>query len=96
MGWLVRIRDWALRRTRPKTLGQRGEAAAHRLYATVLGTVGAASLLATALLWWFADPLVAFQFRAFEASDQLLTALLQNGHRWFSMTAFGRPVVPEV
>ena len=30
MGWLVRIRDWALPRTRPKTLGQRGEAAAAR------------------------------------------------------------------
>jgi putative peptidoglycan lipid II flippase len=55
---------------------QQGATAAERLYATVLGTVGAAALIATALLWWFADPLVAFQFRGFDAADQALTARL--------------------
>jgi putative peptidoglycan lipid II flippase len=41
---------------------QRGAAAAHRFTATALGTMGALTLALTALLYAFAEPLVAWQF----------------------------------
>lgn len=41
---------------------QRGAAAASRFTATALGTMGALTLVLTALLYAFADPLVAWQF----------------------------------
>lgn len=56
--------------------GAGDEAGAERLLATVLGTLGALALVATALLWWWSDPLVAFQFRGFDADTRALTARL--------------------
>ncbi len=55
---------------------ERGEDAANRVFATVLGTLGLAALLATSLLWWFADPLVAIQFPDFAAEKRELTVRL--------------------
>jgi len=49
---------------------------AERLFATVLGTVGALALVATAALWWFAEPLVALQFPRFSAPTLALTVRL--------------------
>ncbi len=60
--------------TRAKTRG--GHEEAGRLLATVLGTVSAAAIAATALLFWFAEPLVAFQFPRFDAEMQALTVRL--------------------
>lgn len=40
----------------------RGEAAARHLTATVLGTMTVVAIGATVLLWWQAEPLIAFQF----------------------------------
>jgi putative peptidoglycan lipid II flippase len=53
-----------------------GEAAAQRFLATVLGTMTAAAVLASALLWVFAHGLVALQFPRFEPAAQALTARL--------------------
>jgi putative peptidoglycan lipid II flippase len=53
-----------------------GAEAAGALLATVLGTVTAAAVLATALLFVWAEPLVAFQFPRFDAEKQALTARL--------------------
>ncbi|HEU4430667.1 MAG TPA: murein biosynthesis integral membrane protein MurJ [Myxococcota bacterium] len=55
---------------------ERGEAGARRFLATVLGTMTVAALLASALLWTFADALVALQFPRFEPEAQALTARL--------------------
>ncbi|MFN8624731.1 MAG: murein biosynthesis integral membrane protein MurJ [Candidatus Binatia bacterium] len=52
------------------------DAAAHRFFATVLGTLGLVALLATAVLWWWAEPLIAVQFPHFDAPTQALTAHL--------------------
>jgi putative peptidoglycan lipid II flippase len=54
----------------------RGEAEAERLFATVLGTTGLLAALATAALWWWAEPLTAFQFRGFDEETQALTVRL--------------------
>jgi len=51
-------------------------AAAEHLFATVLGGLGVVALTATALLWWFAEPLVAVQFPRFDPATQALTAHL--------------------
>jgi len=59
-----------------RTLTERGEESANRLFATVLGTLGVAALLATSLLWWFAEPLVAVQFPRFGPGEQALTVRL--------------------
>ena len=59
-----------------RTRERRGEEAARKLYATVLGTVGVLAVLATAVLWIWAEPLVAFQFRRFDAAQQALTVRL--------------------
>jgi putative peptidoglycan lipid II flippase len=53
-----------------------GAAAADRLVATVLGTMTLLAALATAALWWFAEPLVALQFRGFPAETLALTVRL--------------------
>lgn len=53
-----------------------GPAAADRLFATVLGTVGVLALLATCLAWAFAESLVAWQFPRFDAAQQLHTVRL--------------------
>jgi putative peptidoglycan lipid II flippase len=55
---------------------QRGEAAAERLFATVLGTLGVAAVALTAALWWRAEPLVAFQFKGFDPDTQALCVRL--------------------
>jgi putative peptidoglycan lipid II flippase len=49
---------------------------AHRLFSTVLGTLSALAAVATALLWWYAEPLVALQFPRFDPATQMLTAHL--------------------
>ncbi len=51
-------------------------AAADRLLATVLGTLSAVAALATAVLWWWAAPLIAVQFPRFDPPTQALTAHL--------------------
>lgn len=56
--------------------GRDGEAAAQRLFAVVLGTVSGIALLATLLLWWWADALIALQFPRFDAETQALTTHL--------------------
>ncbi|MEZ0224828.1 MAG: murein biosynthesis integral membrane protein MurJ [Alphaproteobacteria bacterium] len=45
-----------------------GDAAAHKLMATVLGTLGAVVIALTAVLWWKAEALIRFQFPNFDAS----------------------------
>jgi len=56
--------------------GRDGEAAAERLFALVLGSVGGITVLATLLLWWWADALIALQFPRFDVDTQALTAHL--------------------
>ncbi|MBX3024077.1 murein biosynthesis integral membrane protein MurJ [bacterium] len=51
-------------------------AGAERLLATVLGTLTAAAALATLLLWWFAEPLIALQFPRFDAATRATTVHL--------------------
>jgi putative peptidoglycan lipid II flippase len=59
-----------------RILTERGEEAANRVFATVLGTLGLVALLATSLLWWFAEPLVILQFPDFAPDKQALTVRL--------------------
>jgi putative peptidoglycan lipid II flippase len=59
-----------------RVLGRDGEAAAQRLFAVVLGSVGAIAVLATLLLWWWADALIALQFPRFDPDTQALTVHL--------------------
>jgi len=54
---------------------ERGAAAAEHLTATVLGTLGALALAITALLWLFANPLIALQF-GFAPEQHALTVRL--------------------
>jgi len=56
--------------------GRDGEAAAERLFALVLGSVGGIAVLATLLLWWWADALIALQFPRFDPDTQALTVHL--------------------
>ncbi len=51
-------------------------AAADRLCATVLGTLTCAAVLASAVLWWAAEPLIALQFPRFDAATQAATVHL--------------------
>lgn len=60
--------------TRARTEG--GDAEATRLLATVLGTLAVLSAAATAVLWWWAQPLVALQFPGFDAEKTSLTVRL--------------------
>jgi len=52
------------------------DAGADRLLATVLGTLTAVAAAATALLWWFTEPLIALQFPRFDAATQATTVHL--------------------
>jgi len=55
----------------------RGDAdQAEHLFATVLGTLGAAAAIATAVLWWFAEPLIGLQFPRFDPATRALTVHL--------------------
>ena len=55
----------------------RGDAdGAEHLFATVLGGLGAVTVLLTVALWWYAAPLVALQFPRFDPPTQALTAHL--------------------
>jgi len=56
--------------------GRDGEVAAQRLFAVVLGTVGGIAVLATLVLWWWSDALIALQFPRFDAGTQALAAHL--------------------
>ena len=49
---------------------------ADHLLATVLGTLTAIAVVATALLWWWAEPLIALQFPRFDAATQATTVHL--------------------
>jgi putative peptidoglycan lipid II flippase len=60
--------------TRHLAAGDR--AGADRLLATVLGTLTAAAALATVLLWWFAEPLIALQFPRFDPATRATTVHL--------------------
>jgi putative peptidoglycan lipid II flippase len=51
---------------------RRGEAAAERLFATVLGTLGFLAVAFTAALWIWAEPLVVLQFGGFDPEIQAL------------------------
>jgi putative peptidoglycan lipid II flippase len=55
---------------------EQGDAAAARLLATVLGTMTALAVLASALLWWQADALVRLQFPRFTPEMHALTVRL--------------------
>jgi putative peptidoglycan lipid II flippase len=55
---------------------QRGAAGGERFLADVLGTISVLAAAATALLFVFAEPLVALQFPKFSAADQALTVRL--------------------
>jgi putative peptidoglycan lipid II flippase len=55
---------------------RRGEAAAERLFATVLGTLGFLAVAFTAALWIWAEPLVVLQFGGFDPEIQALTVRL--------------------
>ena len=55
---------------------QRGDVAAERFMATVLGTLGLAALLFTALIWLYAEPLVGFLFDGMEPEIRALTVRL--------------------
>jgi putative peptidoglycan lipid II flippase len=55
----------------------RGDAeGAEHLFATVLGGLGAVTVVLTAALWWYAEPLVALQFPRFDPATQVLTVHL--------------------
>jgi putative peptidoglycan lipid II flippase len=53
-----------------------GAEAAHELFRTILGTLFTAVTLATAVLWVFAEPLVALQFPRFDEATRALTVRL--------------------
>lgn len=55
---------------------EQGDAAAERLLATVLGTLGAVALVVTIAMWFAADALVALQFPRFDPDKRALTAHL--------------------
>ncbi len=59
-----------------KTLRQEGDASAHRLFQTVLGTLGMGVVLATGILWFYAEELVDLQFGAFDPETRELTVFL--------------------
>ena len=53
-----------------RVCGSEGEAAGERLFAVVLGAVGGIAVLATGLLWWWSDALIALQFPRFDPETQ--------------------------
>jgi putative peptidoglycan lipid II flippase len=50
-----------------------GDTAAQRLFAKVLGTMSAAAVLATLVLWWWAESLIPIAFPRFAPETQALT-----------------------
>jgi putative peptidoglycan lipid II flippase len=59
-----------------KHLAAGDDAGADHLLATVLGTLTAVAAVATALIWWFAEPLIALQFPRFDPAAQAMTVHL--------------------
>ncbi len=59
-----------------RQLARGDAAAAERLLGTVLGTLTAVAVAASAVLWWFAEPLIAVQFPRFDPATQALTVRL--------------------
>ena len=59
-----------------RTLEHEGEGPAEALFRTVLGTLGAAACLGTALLWVYADRLVDLQFSGFDPQTRAETVRL--------------------
>lgn len=59
-----------------RVLARDGMEAANKLMANVLGTLGALVIALTALLWWQAEPLVRFQFPAFDEATRTQTVNL--------------------
>ena len=57
-------------------LARGDDAGAERFFATVLGTLSLVAVVATAALWWWAEPLVALQFPRFDADTRALTVHL--------------------
>lgn len=57
-------------------LARGDDARAEQLFSTVLGTLGLLAAVATAALWWWAEPLVALQFPRFDPATQALTVHL--------------------
>lgn len=53
-----------------------GDAAAGALFASVFGTMSAGAVVATAILWWQAEPLVGVFFAGFDPDTQLMTVRL--------------------
>lgn len=56
-----------------RILAKKGEKEAHKLMATLLGNMGAIVIVMTALLWYYADPLIRLQFPKFDAKTTQLT-----------------------
>jgi putative peptidoglycan lipid II flippase len=48
------------------------QAGADRLLSTVLGTLTAVAAVATVVLWWFAEPLIALQFPRFDEATRAI------------------------
>ena len=59
-----------------RTREARGQQAAERLFACVLGNVGLAALVTTGLLWFYAEALISLQFPDFDAETKALTVRL--------------------
>lgn len=57
---------------------QRGEEAAGRLFATILGSLGALTVVGTAVLFVFAESIVASQMTAFDEPTRALTVRLSR------------------
>ena len=55
-----------------------GEQRAERLLGTVAGTLGLVALVATGLLWLYAEPLVTLQFPRFDTESRALTVRLMR------------------
>lgn len=55
---------------------ERGEEAAGRLFATILGTLGLLAILATGALLWFAEQIVGSQLTRFDDATKALTVRL--------------------
>lgn len=59
-----------------KQLAEGDTEGADQLLATVFGTLMAVATLATVLIWWWAEPLIALQFPRFDATTQATTVHL--------------------
>lgn len=59
-----------------RIMAKHGEQAAQKLMATLLGNMGALVILMTGLLWYYADPLIRFQFPNFDEKTTQATIAL--------------------